>query len=237
MKKILLIIAVSFACTMMANAQKSTALDKKVRFGFKIDAGSSWLGPKEGYVTGGSKFYFGYGFISDFTLTDNYIISTGLNIINAGGKLTMQNGAGYGGNYNGVPRATPNTYSVSLQYVEIPFALKLKTDAMNGLRYWGQFGTYLGINIGSRLSGTVLSNESGVEASKTYDKEQITSATVPVNMGLDLGVGVEYPFNSKSYGSFGLGYHNGFIDITKQGAWSDGKVNLNGFFLRTAFFF
>ena len=71
----------------------------------------------------------------------------------------------------------------------------------------------------------------------TYEKEKITSTAVPINMGLDLGIGIEYPFNSKTYGSVGLGFRNGFIDVTKQGSWNDGKVIMNGFFLRTAVFF
>ena len=126
MKKLLVITTIALI-GLTANAQK-TALDKKIRFGFKIDMGSSWLGPKESYVAkDGSKFYFSYGFISDFTLTDNYIISTGLNITNGGGKLKMENGHGY--KHDTVTNnGLSNSYQISLQYVEIPFALKLKTD-------------------------------------------------------------------------------------------------------------
>lgn len=226
MKK-LLVLATTVLIGLTANAQK-TALDKKIRFGFKIDMGSSWLGPKENYVTkDGSKFYFSYGFISDFTLTDNYIISTGLNITNGGGKLNMQNSHGFGDDR--IDNVSTNAYSISLQYIEIPLALKLKTDAINGIKYWGLFGTYLDVNIGARLDGKGDNN--------VYAKEKITSAVVPVNLGLDIGAGIEYPFNNKTYGSFGLGFHNGFVDVTKQSAWNDGKVNLNGFFLRTAVFF
>ena len=228
MKKFFLLFVVVLLFTTFANAQNKT-LDKKVRFGFKIDAGSSWLGPKESYVSkNGSKFYFGYGFISDFTLTDNYIISTGLNITSAGGSISTLNGYGLHDD-PAVNNGKSNTYTLGLQYLEIPLALKLKTDPINNIRYWGQFGTYLGINMGARLNAEV----DGI----TYEKEKITSTAVPINMGLDLGIGIEYPLNSKTYGSVGLGFRNGFIDVTKQGSWNDGKVIMNGFFLRTAVFF
>ena len=120
-----------------------------------------------------------------------------------------------------------NSYSLSLQYLEIPFALKLKTDNINGIKYWGQFGTYLGANLGARMSGIV--------DGKAYEK-YTPAKVIPINMGLDLGAGIEYPFNSKTYGSVGFGYHNGFVNVTKSD-WNAGKIVLNGFFLRTAVYF
>ena len=204
------------------------SLDKKIRFGFKVDPGSAWLSPKESYITkDGGNFYFSYGFLADFTLTENYIIATGLNITHAGGSLVMPDGYGFKDQKGTGPATT--SYQLNLQYVEIPFSLKLKTDNNNSIRYWGQFGTYLGINIGARMNATVDNVK--------YEKLKVTGEVVPVNMGLDLGVGIDYPFGKSTYGSFGLGFHNGFIDVTKQSTWGDGKVILNAFFLRTAVYF
>ena len=224
MKKILPVIAIAILFTQFVNAQ-SKSIDKKIRFGFKIDAGSSTISPKESYVTkDGGKFYFSYGFAADFLLSDNYVIATGLNITHGGGSFSTDNGKGLLDDINNTSR---NTYSLSLQYLEIPFSLKLKTDDINGIKYWGQFGTYLGANLGARLNGTV--------DGKIYEK-YTPAKVIPINMGLDLGAGIEYPFNSKTYGSVGFGYHNGFINLTKSD-WNAGKVVLNGFFLRTAVYF
>lgn len=223
MKKITFSIALIVLATSLSFGQSK--IDKKIRFGFKLDAGSSSLSPKESFTTkDGGKFYFSYGFASDFLLSDNYIIATGLNITHAGGSFSTEDGRGYlESNLN----QARNNYSMSLQYLEIPFALKLKTDDINGIKYWGQFGTYLGINLGARFNGTV--------DGKTYEKYS-PAKVIPVNMGLDLGAGIEYPFNSKTYGSLGFGYHNGFINVTKSD-WNAGKIVLNGFFLRTAVYF
>lgn len=229
MKK-LSILFLLFAIVFSAYSQSGTSrsLDKRIRFGFKIDPGSSWLGPKESYIAkDGGNFYFSYGFLADFTLTENYIIATGLNITHAGGKLVMPDGYGLN-DVKGTGPAT-NSYQLNLQYVEIPFSLKLKTDNNNSIRYWGQFGTYLGINIGARMNATI--------DNVAYDKAKVSGNVVPVNMGLDLGAGIDYPLGKSTYGSFGLGFHNGFIDVTKQNSWGDGKVILNAFFLRTAVFF
>lgn len=228
--KFILILALStfIISANFAQSNTPTPLDKKIRFGFKLDAGSSWLAPKESYVQkDGSKFYFSYGFVADLMLTENYIIATGLNITQAGGKLLMNNGFGLKDD-GAIDNGKPNAYDINLQYLEIPFALKLKTDAINKIKYYGQFGTYLGINLAARMNAEI--------DNITYSKEKITGE-VPVNMGLDVGVGIEYPFNNKTYGSFGLGFRNGFIDATKQSSWHDGKVNVNSFFLRTAIYF
>ncbi len=224
MKKILPVIAIAILFTQFVNAQ-SKSIDKKIRFGFKIDAGSSTISPKESYATkDGGKFYFSYGFAADFLLSDNYVIATGLNITHGGGSFSTDNGKGLLDDINNTSR---NTYSLSLQYLEIPFSLKLKTDDINGIKYWGQFGTYLGANLGARMNAVV--------DGKIYEK-YTPSKVIPINMGLDLGAGIEYPFNSKTYGSIGFGYHNGFINLTKSD-WNAGKIVLNGFFLRTAVYF
>ncbi len=225
MKKLSLLFTIVLSSTIIINAQ-TKSIDKKIRFGFKIDAGSSTISPKESYVSkDGGKFYFSYGFAADFLLSDNYVIATGLNITHGGGSFTTDNGKGL--LENDINNTARNTYSLSLQYLEIPFALKLKTDDINGIKYWGQFGTYLGANLGARMNAVV--------DGKIYEK-YTPSKVIPINMGLDLGAGIEYPFNSKTYGSIGFGYHNGFINLTKSD-WNAGKVVLNGFFLRTAVYF
>ncbi|MBK7885704.1 MAG: PorT family protein [Chitinophagaceae bacterium] len=201
---------------------------RKIRIGFKLDPGISWLGPKEKFVSkDGSQVSISYGFMADFIIDPNYAIASGLQITHGGGKLRYQNDKGL---FENGQSADENLYKVSLQYLEIPLALKLKTNPIGNLTYWGQFGTYLGVNIGARLDATV-------DGQPEITKEKITGHIVPINGGLLLGAGIEYPLNDKTTLSLGLGFQNGFVDVTRNKSWNDAKVILNNFSLRAGVYF
>lgn len=201
---------------------------RKIRIGFKLDPGIGWLGPKENFVSkDGSKFAFSYGFMADFIIDPNYAIASGLQISHSGGKLRYRNDVGL---FEGGQSADENVYNLNLQYLEIPLALKLKTNPINDLTYWGQFGTYLGVNIGARLDATV-------DGQPEITKEKVTKQIIPINAGLLLGAGIEYPLNDKTTLSLGLGFQNGFVDVTKNNTWNDAKVILNNFSIRAGVYF
>ncbi len=90
--------------------------------------------------------------MADFIIDPNYAIASGLQITHSGGKLRFPNDKGL---FEEGLSTNENLYDLRLQYLEIPVALKLKTNPINDLTYWGQFGTYLGVNIGARLNATV----------------------------------------------------------------------------------
>ncbi len=235
MRRTITFLGISLLFSTAVLAQESGSLsdritigDRKIRIGFKADPTITWLGPKESFVTkDGSKFGFSYGFVLDFIIDPNYAIATGLQIAHVGGKIKTKNDIGL---FEEGLSPQENTYNLNLQYVEIPVALKLKTNPINNLTYWGQFGTYLGINIGARLNGSV-------DGKTEFKKEKVTSDIQPINAGLLLGAGVEYPLNDKTTLSVGLGFQNGFVDVTKNSKWNDGKVILNNLALRASVYF
>ena len=240
MKHKLIVFGLSLIFSVALFAQESASLSdrisksvdenggRKIRIGFKVDPTITWLGPKENFVTkDGSKLGFSYGFVLDYIIDPNYAIASGLQIAHVGGKIKTKSDIGL---FESGQSNQENTYNLSLQYVEIPIALKLKTNPINNLTYWGQFGTYLGVNIGARLNASV-------DGKPEFKKEKVTKDIIPINAGLLLGAGVEYPLNDKTTLSLGLGFQNGFVDVTKNSNWNDEKVILNNFALKAAVYF
>jgi len=202
---------------------------RKVNIAFTVSPSASWLASKEsGIENGGGGFAFNYGFLTDVRFDDNYYFGTGLTIAHSRGKLDYPAGKGYNGdNPASLPAAT---YSLRLQHVMIPLTLKLKTNEVGQkcIHYWGQFGTYLGINIGARL----------FDGGRNLDRERVTGSIQPVNAGLLLGAGAEIPLAGKTRLALGLNFENGFVDVTRNSKWmSDGKMILNNLVLRTAVYF
>src|SRR5690606_40239391 len=97
----------------------------------------------------GGKFYFSYSVMADFYIdaNSNYAISTGLGISHMGSVLKYEVGKGVE-----KFRSEPTEYDLRLQYVEIPFALKLKTNTTSGIGIWGQFGAFAGVPVRPRAN-------------------------------------------------------------------------------------
>jgi hypothetical protein len=230
--KSLLFVFTCLAFGMQANAQTfsdrvSGDIGRKVRFGFKIDPGVSIMRPQEnGIERNGGKFYFSYGVMADFFLDEsgNYAIASGLQISHMGSVLMYDAGKGLD-----KFKAAPTEYDLRLQYVEVPFALKLKTNTSSGIGIWGQFGGFAGFPVRARanvISGLVK-----------YEKENVLRDITPINAGLLLGAGIEYPLTETLTGIVGFNFQNGFVDATKNGKWDDGKVNINSFIVRLGVYF
>lgn len=224
-KGILLVMLLSSA--LAGKAQNQYLRDSRVRLGFTLTPSASILKPQESGITRNSgRAGISFGIMADFLLDESgrYAIASGLQVTTAGSTLKYDAGKGLD-NY----KAVPAEYKMKLTYVEIPFALKLKTDVSDGLDFWGQFGTYAMFPVRGRADIVSLTN--------TYDKVNILRDVNPINMGLLIGAGVEYPLGDKLSGVAGITYQNGFIDVTRNGKWDDGKVNMNSFALKLGLFF
>lgn len=222
MKKLLLAVFVLASTTTMAQLNMG-----KTQFGLTFSPSAAWMGSKENNVDkDGGKFGFNYGFIADIAFDDNYYFGTGLMISQTGGSLKYKPGSGYAP--NGSLPTTDATYDFKLQHVMIPLTLKLKTNPINKLNYWGQFGSYIAIKTGARLS----------DGGQNLDREKISKVMQPLNMGLLLGAGVEFALEGKTRGMAGINFENGFIDATRNGKWNnDGKMVINNLVLRVGVFF
>ena len=225
-KSILFIFLLGFAT--VAHAQRNYLRENKVRLGFTLTPSIVSLKPQEsGVDRNSSRAGIAFGIMADFPLDrqGHYAIASGLQVSTGGSTLKYEVGKGLD-EY----KLNPAEYNIKLTYVEIPFALKLKTDATNGVGFWGQFGTYLGVPVRARTNVTT-------PVVNSDDKKDILRDITPINMGMLIGMGIEYPLGDKLTGVVGLNYQNGFIDVTRNAKWDDHKVNMNSFALKLGVFF
>lgn len=225
---------------------------KKVRFGVYIAPTLSWMKPTTS-KTGdglyapkgnGSKPGFTYGVMAEYRFADNYAIVTGLQINMTGGKIISD--------YQGTATTnvlTHSDFSYRLNYLEVPAALKLRTDIIAGFHFFGQLGITTGFNIAKKGTYTIdYLDEMGNKKTATGANEKIkgTLAIAPVIFSMNIGAGVEYPLNDKLDAYGGIFFNNGFApDATNPGKYNlgyslpfqDANTRLNNFALRIGLFF
>ena len=217
---------------------------KDIRIGFMLEPNIAWLHPVEnGIKSDGSKVGINYGLMLDYEFADNYILSTGLKVSHVGGKLSYTGNSwsdkhvGYVVADNSDSKNTAN-YNVNIQYVEIPFALKLKSSNKGKMDFWGSFGGFIAVPVKARADVQTNFTVGGSTSFYSKENDNIISATQPITIGMQIGAGVEIPISDKNILVAGLVFNNGFIDVTKNGNWGgDGRVNLNNIALKLGVFF
>ena len=254
MKKLLLssIALCSISATAFAQSEPTMEVSdnlKKLRFGVYVSPTLSWMRPsaaKDGDQTqksGGSKLGITYGLMADYNFTENYTIATGLQVNSTGGKIETENTKA---SDLGVLKSN---FNYTLQYLEIPVALKLKTDQINKFTFFGQLGVTLGFNISKKATYELVQHrlKGGDTTYKADAKEKITGgvgAIAPVVFQMNIGIGAQYAINKKLDAYVGLFFNNGFApnvtDPTKFNglpSFTDGNTRLNNFALRLGFYF
>lgn len=241
MKKVLVMCVALIAISTTILAQKST---KDIRIGFLLEPSINWLHPVEnGVKNDGSKFGISYGFMIDYEFSKNYFISSGLQVSASGGNLSYTGNiwpdkhVGYFAADSTPNVASTANYKLAIQYLQLPFTLKLRSDEKNKFAYWGSFGAFLAVPLKARLNAQSNFAVNGT-ANYAVDNENIIGKVQPINIGMQIGVGVEYAITTKNTLVAGLLFNNGFIDVTKNGNWGDdGRINLNNFALKLGMFF
>ena len=196
--------------------------DQKVRFGFTASPIFSWLQPDGKYLEKEStRLGFQYGVISDFRIGDNdkYAFSTGILVDNIGGSVLddhYHDGDTLVSSFGNVK----STYK--FQYLTFPLSLKLKTNEIGYLTYYGQFGLDVGFNLKARRDVEGTFNE----ASYLEEDIDIIDGIVPVRTALRVAVGAEYNISGTTYLMVGLAWNNGLtnvLDFNELEEDADGK--------------
>jgi hypothetical protein len=243
--------------TMSPTTDAPRGQTSQLRFGAFIAPTMSWMKPTAAkddngefnVSNNGSKIGFIYGLMAEYYFTENYALATGLQINTTGGKIISDRIAPVMNNQ--IDKAD---FDYSLQFLEIPLALKLRTDNINGIKFFGQLGVTAGINIGKKATYTVnYRNNNGADTTATGEKIKLTGGlgiVAPVLFQMNLGAGIEYPFSNKLAFYAGIFFNNGFapdatnpekFDGDKLGYGSatfrDGNTRLNNIALRLGLFF
>lgn len=187
-----------------------------IRFGFELSPAVSWLSTDDTKInSSGPNIGLKLGLNGEYLFRDNYAISSGIGFhFNGGGTLLHQ----YGGDYwNKTDLATNLRDSMSnnvklkysIQFVEIPVGLKMKTKEFGHLQYFINPAITFGLK--TQANGYVTDSGKVGEEDEKYD---IAKEVNFLNLTWGLTAGAEYNIGDNSTLVFGAGFQIGFTDIT-----------------------
>ncbi len=201
-----------------------SAKSQYTAFNFGLTAAPviSWMNPNVDFIKGdGAKIGFSWGFIAEKNFAENYSITSGFNMLFNGGKLKISNST------NGVVTSVTNR-DYFLKYIEIPVTLKMRTNPIAGIRYFGRVGLGSAFKIGSKSIDEVTIIGAGTVTNPKVTYNKISFA----RESLIIGLGGEYELNEGPKIGVELTYNNGFTNILTE---KDQKAMPN--FLQLAFSF
>jgi hypothetical protein len=211
MKKIIVVAA--FLC--IALTQLSAQFED-VRFGFQLSPAFTSMGTDNNQINrNGTNLGLKSGILTELYFRQNYAFSTGIGFaFNHGGSLTYE----YKGKYwtesdlGSVPDTLPAGVKLkySLQFIEIPLLIKMRTREFGRIRYFLEPGVFL--NFKSKSQGSIEGRGIGSDAEKINIKKEVNG------IGLLWGMngGLEYSLAETTSLVAGLGFQSGFTDLTKD---------------------
>lgn len=195
-----------------------------IQLGVQLSPTFSYMNTDNNLIeSDGSKLGLKLGLIAEYYFQDNYSIHSGINVhFGAGGKLRYDTrftnvevwrgslDDALGTNSPTSQELSGSTLDYSLQFVEIPLGITLRTREFGYVRYFVRPLVALGIMSGSKGS---LSDVRNVDDGENF---KINSETNPVNISWGIGGGVEYAISTQSSLIGGIGFQSGFLDLTKD---------------------
>ncbi len=210
MKKLYAVIFLLAMGTTAANAQ-----DKSVRFGLKAAPNLSFIKPNtKNLKNDGARMGYSYGLMADFLfgVSHNYAFATGLYLNNTGTKSTY-------------PYMDRNLERITrYQYIELPLTLKLKTNEIGYMTYYGQIGFGTAFNISAKGELDQVNADDPKKVDRLTD-ENLLDHTNLFKASLILGAGLEFNFSGNTSAMVGITYNNGFSNILKKVEIPDGAGN------------
>ncbi len=194
---------------------------------FTASPSVNWMSPEgQGVQNNKSKMGYEFGVNGDFYFDQEmrYAFTTGLMVSQTGGELTYNiDGDTFG--FGGQVFNSGTSIRYRLQYIEIPYALKMRTKQFYRWNYWGLFGLSSSINISAK----------GDSSDKQLDKNDIGKEVKLFNTALNIGIGGEYDLGERNALVLGLIYKDGLMDITKSSL--GGKTTVNSLTFKLSFVF
>lgn len=178
----------------------------------------------------GVKLGFSYGLLLDLAVDNNnrYAFHTGF--------LHTLTGVRVQQNITDTAGTVVQTLSQELkyQYVEIPLTMRLRTNEIGYITYWGQFGITPGILVANRYDQIGNPDPTGL---LSFENERVPNA-IPVNLALTIGGGIEYSLGGATSVLAGLMYQNGFTNIWNYDkADKDDRLSMRNITLRVGLLF
>ncbi|MCK9448617.1 MAG: PorT family protein [Bacteroidales bacterium] len=199
------------------------AQEKAFHFGFKIAPSMSWIKPQsQNYVNEGVRLGFNWGFVGDFYLMENYSLQSGFNILYVNGAYSYPDM--YQPDGVSSPITGTTTRELRLKYVQIPAILRMRTNYIDKMAFYGEAGLALAFKTGAKaddeFQGQILTH--------TLTDQDVSKQYRFSRESLVLGAGMFYKLNGSTRLFGGLRFDNNFFDIIKDQNAVDPKVKQNG---------
>jgi hypothetical protein len=214
MKKVLVLLATAVLTAPGILAQEEGG---SVRFGIKLSPNMGWLRPDtKGLDSEGTSLGYTFGLLAEFPVGNNgnYAFATGLFLLNISGAYTQD--------YKfmesvGAPEQTKALQTdLATRYVDIPLTIKMMTNEIGYIRYFGQLGVSTGFNVRAKADF----EEPVKDPSNFYtvgftlnEDEDFQDNTNLFRAGLVIGGGLEYNFSGNTAILAGITYNNGLTNL------------------------
>lgn len=242
-RNILLSTVLIFFLLPLSHGQVTQPEFTNLRFGAELSPFVSWMHTNDNTInTNGVNVGFRVGAIAEYYFAENYAIVSGLGMsFNNGGTLRHEVGGDLLARsefsqeeLHDLDDGTDIKYR--LRYLEIPIGLKMRTREFGYIRYF--------VNIPVFTLSTLVQARGDIMAPNvSSNRENIYKDVFFFNLSWGLGGGFEYSFSTETSATFGLYYHQSFIDMTRDkgqksnGMQEDSKGNMSSVSIRLGILF
>jgi len=173
---------------------------QKLNLGLRFNPQITWFNIENAdnkiFIDGSSaRLGFSYGLMADVNFTDNYALATGVFHNIFGAKTNPV-----------IPSPDTNVlYNYTkwkIQYIQIPLMLKMKTNEINSIVYYGQFGVTPFVKINGEIDGNTADNINFF------------------NVFLSIGGGIHYSLGGNTAALAGITFNNGFVKVNDEDEFS-----------------
>jgi hypothetical protein len=182
---------------------------QKIGFGLHFDPVISWFSSDIKEVKNvGSRPGFNFGLTYYRFFSPNYAFSTGISLINAGGRLVSSDATVMrldNSKYSSVVVLPGESVVYKIKYLAFPVGLKLQTNQIGYVTVFSDIGLDPKIVIGGKVDiPPDISGEKAMNELRIF------------NLSYHITAGIEYSLGGTTALVFGLNFENNFLDITKD---------------------
>ena len=180
---------------------------QKIVFGLHADPVISWFSSDIRQVKNvGARPGFNFGLTYNKYFTSNYSFSTGISLLNAGGRLVSSDTVVmHFPNFKAtVLPGNPVVYKI--KYLVFPVGLKLQTNQIGYLTFFSDLG----------LDPKIVISRKADIPSLSITGENASYEISMFNLSYHITAGIEYSMGGTTAFLLGLNFDNNFLDITKD---------------------
>lgn len=216
---------------------------KSFQLGIKVSPTISWLNANDlGLKSEGVAIGFNGGLMGEINFTKNYMLLTGINFNHSKGKISFVGNSGITDESSiFFKQIVDIKQTVNLQYIEIPLALKLRTNELiPKVKFFG----IMGLNSAFRINAKANNSLTFMEEVKDLQKVDVSDNYSFIKESLLLGIGGEFFIDKSSFVSVGINFNTSLNNVSNkkfknyyEGEWRQSKITLTYIELCLAFVF